>query len=74
MSQFFEEAEYKLCTLYDNESEDNTKTEDVKVLVSNISSNTSLVDIFEYDVFTDNVDNFSQLVSDDPFYQALFNK
>lgn len=52
-----------VLTLLDDELEDTSKFEAyVKALFSNISSDTSSVEISEYNVFTNNVDNFSQYV------------
>lgn len=59
----------------DDESEDsNESEEDDKALVSSISSDISIGEIYEYDVFADNYNDPSQLVSYDPSCQTLFDK
>ena len=65
-----------VLTLCDDDSEGSCESEEnVKALVSNISSNTSSADISEYDVYANPDEmNAPQLGSNDPASQALFLK
>lgn len=61
--------------MYDDELEGNSDLEkDVKVLVSNMPSDTLFCEISEHDMCVDNVNDPAKQVSIDPSYQALFSK